>query len=89
MGIPDPENPIMMDRLSSEIKGANCDVGFAYDEEDEWFGLVDIIVFITLISYFVMLFAKYELREKKGCLFDVKSTQQLTLKCISSFRWNT
>lgn len=84
LGIPDPENPIMMDRLSSEIKGANCDVGFAYDEDADRFGLVDSNGLTYNSDKLLMLFAKYELREKKGTvLFDVKSTQQL-VKTISS-----
>ena len=85
LGIPDPENPIMMDRLSNEIMQTTCDVGFACDEDADRFGLVDSNGFTYNSDKLLMLFAKHELSKQKGVvLFDVKSTQQLT-KIVSSF----
>jgi phosphomannomutase/phosphoglucomutase len=85
LGIPDPENPMMMDRLAHEMKNAYCDVGFAYDEDADRFGLVDSTGATYNSDKLLMLFAKFELREKAGTvIFDVKSTQQL-FNAIASF----
>ena len=78
LGVADPENPIMMDRLSSEVRSAGVDVGFAFDEDADRFGVVDAHGVNYPSDKLLMLFAEHELKSGGGdVLFDVKSTHQL------------
>ncbi len=78
LGIADPENPLMMDRVASEVLKAKVNVGFAFDEDADRFGIVDEQGTVHSSDKILMLFAEHELQNTKGTvLFDVKSTQLL------------
>lgn len=78
LGIADPENPIMMDRLSKEVLDSGSKVGLAFDEDADRFGAVDDQGQVHSSDKLLMLFASHLLQTKKGTvIFDVKSTQLL------------
>jgi len=78
LGIADPENPLMMERVADEVLKTKAQVGFAFDEDADRFGVVDDQGTIHSSDKLLMLFAEHELATAKGTvLFDVKSTQLL------------
>ncbi len=78
LGIPDPEDPLMMERVSKEVLDSGAETGFAFDEDADRFGLVDSQGLHYGSDKVLMLFAKNELERKKGVIvFDVKSSQTL------------
>jgi phosphomannomutase/phosphoglucomutase len=78
LGIADPENPLMMERLSQEVLTSKVSVGFAFDEDADRFGAVDEQGVAHSSDKLLMLFAEHELANKKGTvIFDVKSSQIL------------
>jgi len=75
-GIPDPENREFMREVSRLVIENNADVGFAFDTDNDRFGVVDNRGVVYENDKLLLLFAKEALKgnSNKEIIYDVKSS---------------
>jgi phosphomannomutase / phosphoglucomutase len=83
-GIPDPENPVFIANLKKLVLEHNADVGFAFDQDCDRFGVVDAKGQSYATDMLILLFARDILKSKQGIehaskeiIFDVKCSNLL------------
>lgn len=78
-GVPDPEKDEFMASLQDHVVTHSGDVGFAFDEDGDRFGVVDNSGNLYDTDMLILLFAKHVLKENQGAkiVFDVKCSNLL------------
>jgi phosphomannomutase / phosphoglucomutase len=79
-GIPDPERKDFMENFQKAVIEKGADVGFAFDEDSDRFGVVDEKGRVYNNDEILLLFAKYLLKDFPGAkvISDVKSSSQVS-----------
>lgn len=80
LGVPNPEKKEFMKILQGAVLTNKADIGFAFDEDSDRFGVVDEKGTLYNNDMAILFFAKYLLTKNVGgkVLFDVKSSELIS-----------
>lgn len=80
LGVPDPEKEEFMKSLQDAVLANKADIGFAFDEDSDRFGVIDEKGNLYNNDMIILFFAKYLLaKNSKGkVIYDVKSSELIS-----------